>query len=239
MPDEMSPAARALKSRYERQVKVLTARPSFGQATSQVVIRVDGDGVECDVTLEDRQLRIDGPAADGGAAEHAHPGQLMRASVAACLAQGYRMWAVRWGVPLGVIEVTLTVSYDMRGPLGLGPEVPPGWQSLHIAVRLESDAPLADLQRLVAHTDRLSPMIANLDRAITREHTLTVTPMGSLTAHMTSRRQDDGRSGVPQSATVRLGPGGQQLRRWLGAAARSARPLVPGTGRPWAGPDRH
>jgi uncharacterized OsmC-like protein len=211
---------------FERQVRALTARPGFGKGKTQTVARIDGDGVLCEVAVEDRKLDSDQPVAEGGGGRAAHPGQLMRASLAACLAQGYRMWAARRGVAVGAIQVTLACEYDVRGQLGLDPDVPAGWQAMRIDVQIESDAAEADVRGLVAHADRLSPMLANLNPAITRAHALTITRK-----HRQPEGDDNhGRPRVQESAALRLGPGGQQLRRWMGAAARAARPLVPGPG---------
>jgi uncharacterized OsmC-like protein len=219
------PGIPGFKQLFERQVRALTARPAFGHRESQAVARLDGAGVLCEVDVGDRRLQSDQPPSEGGSGHAAHPGQLMRASLAACLAQGYRLWAARRGVDLGAIEVTLTCRYDARGQLGLDPDVPAGWQALRIAVQIESDATEADLRGLVEHADRLSPMLANLNPAIRREHTLIITR-----ASGNHDGDEHGRPRVPESAAVRLGPGGQQLRRWMGAAARAARPLVLGAG---------
>jgi hypothetical protein len=70
--------------------------------------------------------------------------------------------------------VDVTVEYDARGQLGLSDDVAIGWQRLLFDVRIQSDAPEAELRRAIAHADRLSPMLANLSPAIERVHTLTI-----------------------------------------------------------------
>jgi hypothetical protein len=46
-----------------------------------------------------------------------------------------------------------------------------------VAVTIHSPAPATEVQRLVDHANRLSPMLANLSRDIEQVHHLTVVPL--------------------------------------------------------------
>jgi hypothetical protein len=61
--------------------------------------------------------------------------------------------------------------------MGVTDEVPVGWKQIHVAVTIHSPAPAAEVQRLVDHANRLSPMLANLSRDIEQVHHLTVVPL--------------------------------------------------------------
>jgi uncharacterized OsmC-like protein len=159
-----------LKQLYERHVKVMTARPAMAQVKGQALARCE-DGVAVAIGFGDFSMRADSPEVDGGAGTAPSPGQIMRAGLCSCLAMGYRMWGERLGVPLEGIEVDMTCELDARGQLGIA-DVPVGWQKIRWTVRLASDAPEAEVLRVLDHADRLSPMLASIDRGAARERTV-------------------------------------------------------------------
>src|SRR5262249_43968824 len=128
----------------------------------------------CEVEHDDRTMRVDTPVGEGGGATGASPGQLMRASIGACLAIGYRNWAARLGVPVDGVEVQLGCEVDARGQLGVAGDVAVGWERLRVGVTIASAGPEADVRRMVETADRLSPMLANIAPAVERIHHLTV-----------------------------------------------------------------
>jgi uncharacterized OsmC-like protein len=169
----MNPAD--IKDLFDRKARAMTKRPAFARGSGQASTSV-GDALACDVDVGGRSIRVDLPAEDGGTGSAAHPGQLMRASVSACLALGYKLWAARLQVPIDAVSVELTCAYDARGQLGLDPSVAVGWQRMIIEVAIVSGAPEADVRRMVETADRLSPMLANLAPHIERVHRLSITP---------------------------------------------------------------
>jgi uncharacterized OsmC-like protein len=166
--------AATLKELYDRKARAMASRPAFGLGNGHACARLVGDGLTCEVDLEDRTVRVDQPAEEGGAGSAAHPGQLMRASVAACLAMGYRIWAARLEVPIDGVEVELTVDFDARGQAGVAGEVAVGWQRFRINVTITNTAPEADIRRGVETADRLNPMLANIDPRVERASRLTI-----------------------------------------------------------------
>jgi uncharacterized OsmC-like protein len=164
-----------LKDLYERRARALIKRPGFAAGMGRARVRLL-DGLRCEVNHEDRTFFADLPPDEGGAASAAHPGQLMRASLGACLAMGYRLWAARLDVPIDQIAVELTCEYDARGQLGLSDQVPVGWRRIDVDVTIVSAAPTTSVQALVDHANRHSPMLANLSAAVKQFHHLTVIP---------------------------------------------------------------
>jgi len=162
-----------LRDLYEQKRLALRRHPSLARSTAHAKVRLTA-GLCCEVQHGERITLADLPAGEGGGASAAGPGDLMRASLGACLAIGYRSWAARFGIELASVEVDVTVEYDARGQLGLSDDVAIGWQRLRFDVRVASDATDAEVRRVVEHADRLSPMLANLSPAIARVHTLSV-----------------------------------------------------------------
>jgi uncharacterized OsmC-like protein len=152
---------------FEQRLDALRNRPALAASTGRVQVTA-AYGVACDVDLGDRSLRVDLPRDACGTGSGPHPGQLMRASLGACLVMGYELWAARLGVALHGVELELTCEYDERGQLGIEAATPIGWQRIRWSVTLLSDAPEPELMHVVETTHRLSPMLANLSHDIER-----------------------------------------------------------------------
>jgi uncharacterized OsmC-like protein len=167
--------ATEIQELYELKAAVLTRRPELARVASQAVVRLE-DRLACAVEDGGRTLRADLPPEEGGTASGPHPEQLMRASLGACLAIGYRLWAARLGVPIDRVELSVTCELDGRGQLGLSTEVPVGWQRVRVEVTVVSPAPESEVRRVVETANRLSPMLANLSREVEQLHRLTVLP---------------------------------------------------------------
>ena len=165
--------ANALKELYDRKCDVIARRPSFARTTGQACVHLV-DGFACDVHHEDGMLQVDQPEAEGGTGAGPDPGQLMRASLGADLAIGYRLWAARLGLRIDSVDIEITCETDVRGQLGLSTGVAVGWHKILFHVAIVSPDPPADVRRLVETADRLSPMLANLTPAVVRSHRLTV-----------------------------------------------------------------
>jgi len=173
-----------LKTLFDRKARAMARRPAFGRGTGQALIRLH-DGLACDVEHEDRKLLVDQPASEGGGGAGPRPDQLMRASIGASLAMGYRVWGARLGVAIDAVEVEMTCEYDWRGQLGVADDVTAGWQSVRFDVTVASDAPEDEVRRVVAAADRLDPMLANLAPAVRRVHHLSIVRAG---AHRATER---------------------------------------------------
>jgi putative redox protein len=164
-----------LRELHEQKKRAFDRHPSLGKTSAQAKVCLRG-GFACEVRRPGGVTRVDLPFEEGGTASAPAPGDLMRASIGACLAMGYRAWAARFGVELRSVEVDVTCEFDVRGQLGVASDVPVGWERLLLEVRIVSDAPPSALRRVVEHADRLSPMLANLSPAVRRIQTLTLEP---------------------------------------------------------------
>jgi uncharacterized OsmC-like protein len=166
-------SALELRQLYEQRARVLERHPSLGKASVHTSVKVVG-AVACEARRADRITRVDLPLDEGGTDTGPTPGDLMRASIGACMAIGYRSWAARLGVDLRSVEVEVTCEFDARGQLGIADDVAVGWECLFLEVRIVSAAPPSDVRRVIEVADRLSPMLANLSPDIARAHALTI-----------------------------------------------------------------
>jgi uncharacterized OsmC-like protein len=66
----------------------------------------------------------------GGLHDAPTPGDLLCAALAACQDSAVRMVANRLGVEILALEVRVTAQVDVRGALGMGADVPVGFQSM-------------------------------------------------------------------------------------------------------------
>jgi uncharacterized OsmC-like protein len=105
------------------------------------------------------------PAKVGGGETAPTPGVLGRAALAGCLTIGIAAWAARLGVPVDAVEVEVEADFDARGELGVE-GVPPGYQQVRYTVSIDSPAPRAELDRLLATAERHSPYLDVFGRAI-------------------------------------------------------------------------
>ena len=166
--------AASLKDLYERKRRAMLKRPSFARATGQARVRL-GPDLYCEVEEGPARICVDQAADDGGRGSAPHPDQMLRATLVACLAMGYRQWGARLDVRIDDVEVEMLDETDVRGQLGIA-DVAVGWQRIVVDVRITSPAAEADVRRVVETADRLSFVLANLSPAIERVHRLRIEP---------------------------------------------------------------
>ena len=144
---------------------IVARRPDFGTDPDVSVTTLTG-GVRCEAVEGEWTTASDLPSVLGGTGTGPSPGALMRASLGACLAMGYKIRACRLGVDVDSVTVTITCQAALVGHLDLDSEQRPGYDEIHCHVELRSDASEADLARVAAEADELSPIldaIANLN----------------------------------------------------------------------------
>jgi uncharacterized OsmC-like protein len=73
----------------------------------------------------------------GGPYDAPCPGDLLCAALAACQDSSLRMVANRLGVEIVYLQVRVTAQVDVRGALGMEPDVPVGFQSMTCEVNLK------------------------------------------------------------------------------------------------------
>lgn len=169
----MSDAER-IKTAYERNQKAIRLRPSIGQGTAVTKARIR-NGMTCEIEDGKWKLVADEDKGFGGDDAGPDPGVFGRAALGSCLAIGYAMSAAMLDVRLTNIEVDVEADYDARGMLDIDDSVPPGWLAMRYAVRVESDAPEADVMRVIEHADKHSSLLYGFRTALPVERRVQIT----------------------------------------------------------------
>jgi uncharacterized OsmC-like protein len=136
----------------ERNVGVLALKPTRGHLTAATRARWM-DGLRCQIEEGPWQLAADMPLKASGEESAPTPGMLGRGALASCLVIGVATWAARLGVPVEGLEVEVEADFDARGELGMG-GVSPGYSEVRYAVQIESPAPEAEVDQVLALAER-------------------------------------------------------------------------------------
>lgn len=91
-----------------------------------------------------------------------NPQELLLAALNACLTVGLVANAAALRIRIDHLEIRAHGSLDLRGFLGLDPQVRPGYEVIHYAVTLRTNAPAEQVQALHDHVMRTSPNFNNL-----------------------------------------------------------------------------
>jgi uncharacterized OsmC-like protein len=86
----------------------------------------------------------------------ATPMELVLAALAGCLTAGVASVASMRGVRLRSVVATLTAEHDLRGTLGIDPEVRTGFDSVRVSYEIDADAPRADVEAILAQSQKRS-----------------------------------------------------------------------------------
>lgn len=110
------------------------------------------------------QLPVGVHRAVGGPQDAPTPGDILCAALAACQESSIRMVANLLGVELASLTVEVTAEVDVRGTLGMDPQVPVGFQRLCCDVHLtaKEDTPPELLAKLRAGAERCCVVLQTL-----------------------------------------------------------------------------
>jgi uncharacterized OsmC-like protein len=107
-------------------------------------------------------------SAVGGDSDGPVPGDLLCAALASCVDSTIRIVANRLGLMLNSVNVRVTGEVDVRGTLCLQPDVPVGFQTMHLSVLLS--AKHGSSQKLIAAlfkgTERSCVILQTLQSAL-------------------------------------------------------------------------
>ena len=149
--DEAREAMDAIAERFatdERAQRTLTATA------------VLGEGLRVDMAIRDHRLTIDEPKGIGGTDAGPSPVELLLASLTACQAITYRVWAMRLGIALETVAVETEGDMDLRGFLGGGDSATPaGFTALRLTVALGGPELPERYRELADAVDRHCPVL--------------------------------------------------------------------------------
>ena len=153
-----------IKEKFERNEKALKLKPALGISTMVSKSRIT-KGLACHSKEGDWEFITDVPAQVGGSETGPTPGVLGRAALGSCLAMGYMMWASKLEVPIDNIEIELEVDVD-DGGMFASSNSPAGYTEIRYLVRVESDAPRADIIKVLDIGGEHDTYLDNFARAI-------------------------------------------------------------------------
>ena len=133
------------------------------------------EGMACGTTTRGHETLADEPRSLGGTDTAQSPVELLLTSLATCQAVTYRLWAAELGVALTRVSVDVEGDLDLRGFLGLD-DVPAGYTSIRMAVRLEGPEDPARYRDLAAAVDRHCPVTDVLARPVVIERDVILGP---------------------------------------------------------------
>jgi uncharacterized OsmC-like protein len=103
-----------------------------------------------------------------------NPQEVLMTALNACVMVGYVAGASVKGITLEKVEVETTGELDLRGFLGLDPEVRPGYEAIRYTVRLKGDGTPEQFREIHDTVMKTSPNYFNLSRPIRIDATLEV-----------------------------------------------------------------
>jgi uncharacterized OsmC-like protein len=119
-------------------------------------------------------IDIDEPTELGGGNAYANPQEHLIAALNACMTVGYVAQCSVRGITIDSLEITTEGEIDLRGFLGIDPDVPNGYENLRYTVHISGDGTdeqFAEVHEAVMAT---SPNFHNIATAVELRPTLIV-----------------------------------------------------------------
>jgi uncharacterized OsmC-like protein len=117
---------------------------------------------------------IDEPYELGGSNAFANPQEYLIAALNACMTVGYVAQCAIRGITLTRLAIETEGEIDLRGFLGIDPDVPPGYKSLSYTVRLRGDGTPEQFAAIHEAVMATSPNVYNIAHAVTLQPTLVI-----------------------------------------------------------------
>ena len=155
----------------ERNARTLALKPTRGHLTGITKARMVG-GLRCEIEEGPWKLAADMPVKAGGEETAPTPGMLGRGALASCLVIDISMWAARLDIPIDALEVEVQADFDARGELGVGKNIPPGYQEVRYSIAIDSPASEKAIVELLETAECHSPYVDVFSRAQTMKRIL-------------------------------------------------------------------
>jgi uncharacterized OsmC-like protein len=95
-----------------------------------------------------------------------NPQELLMAALNACITVGYVAGAAVNGITLSKLEIETTGQLDLRGFLGIDPNVKPGYESLQCVVRIAGNGTPEQFRQIHENVMKTSPNYFNISRPV-------------------------------------------------------------------------
>lgn len=146
---------------FDKTTDAVQTNPELGRGSFTTVSEwVDGSVFR--TTARTFTIDTDEPAPLGGTDKAIDPMELVLAAVATCQSIGWVTHAAKCGIDFRSLRIEMTGDYDLRGYLGLDPDVRPGFTNMSYTVYVDSDADPAQLEEIRLAAERGSPVTDNV-----------------------------------------------------------------------------
>jgi len=136
--------------------------------------KVEGFGMGGEQVARAFTIDIDEPFQLAGSNRFANPQEHLLAALNACMTVGYVAQCALRGITLDKLEIETEGEIDLRGFLGISPEVPAGYEGLRYTVRISGDATEAEFAEVHAAVMATSPNFYNVANPVKLAPTLVV-----------------------------------------------------------------
>ena len=143
-----------------------------GQTKSRA--EVTGFGMAGEKVARRFTIDIDEPCKLGGTNRFANPQEHLIAALNACMTVGYVAQCTVRGIKLESLQIETEGEIDLRGFLGIDPDVAPGYESLSYTVRIKGDGTEEQFAEIHEAVMATSPNFYNVSRPIPLKPTLVV-----------------------------------------------------------------
>src|SRR5690606_29571768 len=113
-----------------------------------------GDGVTCSVETGRALVQAGLHPATGGTGLMACSGDMLLQALVACAGVTLNAVATSLGIPVRAATLTAEGDLDFRGTLGVARDAPVGFQRIRLDIKLDSDAPQDQIDKLLELTER-------------------------------------------------------------------------------------
>jgi uncharacterized OsmC-like protein len=111
-------------------------------------------------------IKADEPLELLGENTAANPQELLMAALNACITVGYVAGAAMNGITLNKLEIETTGQLDLRGFLGIDPNVRPGYESIQYVVRIAGNGTPEQFRQIHENVIKTSPNYFNVSRSV-------------------------------------------------------------------------
>jgi uncharacterized OsmC-like protein len=176
-PTLPSPVVNGIDTQMLRDaVAAIAAEPAKGMTRWQVATHWKG-GTRSDTHVtqyeiggmrvaKDFMIRIDEPLELGGTNQFANPQEYLMAALNACMMVGYVAVCAMEGIALEELRIETEGEIDLRGFLGIDPDVKPGYHELRYTVHIKGDATPQQFENVHRIVSATSPNRFNVANAI-------------------------------------------------------------------------
>ncbi|GBD18868.1 hypothetical protein HRbin27_01368 [bacterium HR27] len=162
----------AAKEALRNLAGAIQANPKLATGTTSVRVRWSGGTQAIGQVRSFEPIVIDEPPAFGGTDRGPNPAELLLVALGACQELTLLILAEQLGLRIDDIEVDVHGDLDLRGFLGIDPNIRPGFQHISITVHIASPEPEERLRELLARAERLCPVSDVLRNPVPIETTL-------------------------------------------------------------------